>query len=65
MRDLLTLISPLFETPEPTIDELEAMKAVIAGKIKQLPADAETAKATLAGAAALSAKNWIALLTRL
>ena len=45
MRDLLNIIQPLFETPAPTIDELEAMKAVIAGKIKELPDDAATAKA--------------------
>jgi hypothetical protein len=45
MRDLLNIIQPLFETPAATVDELESMKAVIAGKIKQLPADAETAKA--------------------
>lgn len=35
----------LFETAPATQDELESMKAVIAGKIKQLPPDAETAKA--------------------
>ena len=45
MRDLLNIISPLFETPAPTVDELEAMKSVIAGKIKDLPVDAATAKA--------------------
>ena len=45
MRDLLNIISPLFETPAPTVDELEAMKQVIAGKIKELPDDAATAKA--------------------
>jgi hypothetical protein len=45
MRDLLNITQSLFEAPAPTIDELESMKAIIAGKIKQLPADAETAKA--------------------
>lgn len=45
MRDLLNLTQSLFETPAPTVDELESLKNIIAGKIKQLPADAETAKA--------------------
>lgn len=43
MRNLLDLIT-LYETTEPTVDELEAMKSVIASKIKQLPDDAVTAK---------------------
>ena len=45
MRDLLNIVNPLFETPLPTEDELASMKAIIAGKIKDLPDDAETAKA--------------------
>lgn len=44
MRNYINLIK-LFETAPATEDELESMKAVIAGKIKQLPPDAETAKA--------------------
>lgn len=44
MRNYINLIK-LFETAPATQDELESMKAVIAGKIKQLPPDAETAKA--------------------
>lgn len=44
MRNYINLIK-LLETAPATEDELESMKAVIAGKIKQLPPDAETAKA--------------------
>ena len=44
MREYINLVK-LFETAPATEDELESMKAVIAGKIKQLPPDAETAKA--------------------
>jgi hypothetical protein len=47
MRDLLDLIK-LYEAPSnqlPNVDEIEAFKQVIAGKIKQLPDDDATAKA--------------------
>jgi hypothetical protein len=47
MRDLLNLIK-LYEAPSnqlPNVDEIEAFKKVIAGKIKQLPDDDTTAKA--------------------
>lgn len=47
MRDLLDLIK-LYEAPsnqQPNVDEIEAFKKVIAGKIKQLPDDDATAKA--------------------
>lgn len=45
MRKFIDLITPLFETALPTVDELEAMKSVIAGKIKDLPDDDVTARA--------------------
>ena len=47
MRDLLNLIK-LYEEPSnqlPNVDEIEAFKKIIAGKIKQLPDDNATAKA--------------------
>lgn len=47
MRDLLNLIK-LYEAPSnnlPNVDEIEAFKKIIAGKIKQLPDDDNTAKA--------------------
>lgn len=46
MRDLISLVNPLFETPSsyPNPSELEAFKSVIASKIKTLPADDATAK---------------------
>lgn len=43
MRNLLNIVN-IFEAPLPTPDELEAFKAVIASKIKQLPDDDTTAK---------------------
>lgn len=43
MREYINLIK-LLESPVATQDELEAMKSVIAGKIKELPTDAATAK---------------------
>lgn len=45
MRKFIDLITPLFETALPNTDELEAMKSVIAGKIKDLPDDSVTARA--------------------
>jgi len=47
MRDLLDLLK-LYEAPSnnlPNVDEIEAFKKIIAGKIKQLPDDDNTAKA--------------------
>ena len=47
MRDLLNLIK-LYEAPSnqlPNVEEIEAFKKIIAGKIKQLPDDDVTAKA--------------------
>lgn len=44
MREYINIVN-LFETPMPTIDELESMKATLAAKIKQLPDDPDTLKA--------------------
>jgi hypothetical protein len=47
MRDLLDLLK-LYEAPSnnlPNVDEIEAFKKIIAGRIKQLPDDDNTAKA--------------------
>ena len=47
MRDLIDLLK-LYEAPSnnlPNVDEIEAFKKIIAGKIKQLPDDDNTAKA--------------------
>jgi len=47
MRDLLDLLK-LYEAPSnnlPNVDEIEAFKKIIAGKIKQLPDNDNTAKA--------------------
>jgi hypothetical protein len=45
MRNLIDIIKLLEATAEPTEDEFASLKAIISGKIKQLPDDDETAKA--------------------
>jgi hypothetical protein len=45
MRKFIDLIKLTEAMAQPTVDEFASMKAIIAGKIKQLPDDDETAKA--------------------
>ena len=60
MRDLLDLLK-LYEAPSnnlPNVDEIEAFKKIIAGRIKQLPDNDNTAKETATAATTTTMIQW-------